>query len=236
MRVQLIIFQFFQNMQVGTFQRPCFAIVRMEQTVKVYIMAFLMFNFNTDGYGPYFERLRLLFEAMDRQYSRAAAHYGFTCSGCPDNCCRTRFYHHTHIEFLFLQIGYRSLNAEIRRMLKTRAAGVCQAPDREKMDSLGFRSMCPLNVDALCSLYAYRPMICRLHGIPHELNKPDGNTVCGPGCITFDKLCAHQPYRRFDRTGFYLEMAQLEQDFKAAASLDGKIKMTIAEMIARFPL
>ena len=173
---------------------------------------------------------------MDRQYELAAAHYGFNCSGCRDNCCRTRFYHHTHIEYRFMQIGYQSLDLENRQRLKTQAARICRIGNKEKKDAAAVRPMCPLNVDDLCSLYAYRPMICRLHGIPHELRKPGMNAVFGPGCITFDQLCAHKSYHRFDRTGFYLEMAQLEKEYKTDVALTGRIKMTIAEMIQSFPL
>jgi hypothetical protein len=196
-----------------------------------------MLNFDTGGYSVFLDRLQLVFENMDRQYALAADHYGFNCcSGCRDNCCRTRFYHHTHIEYLFMKIGYRSLDLENRRVLKARAARICHAADKVKKDDVTVPPMCPLNVDNLCSLYAYRPMICRLHGIPHELRKPGRQVVFGPGCITFDQLYSHKSYHRFDRTGFYLEMARLEKEYKAAASLTGKIKMTIAEMIYSFPL
>jgi len=215
----LIILDPFYNMQVGISE-----------------MFIYMQIFNTEGDSVFLDRLQFIFENMDQQYARAAAHYGFNCSGCRDNCCRTRFYHHTHIEYLFMLTGYRSLDLENRRALKARAAQICHAGDKVKKDDVSVPLMCPLNVDDLCSLYAYRPMICRLHGIPHELRKPGQKAVFGPGCITFDQLCAHKSYHKFDRTGFYLEMARLEKEYKTAASLSGKIKMTIAEMIQNFPL
>jgi len=191
---------------------------------------------DTDGGSAFLDRLRVIFENMDQQYARAAAHYNFDCKGCRDNCCRTRFHHHTHIEYLFMLSGYRSLDLENRRVLKARAARICHAGDEVIKDDGTIPPMCPLNMDDLCSLYAYRPMICRLHGIPHKLRKPGQNAVFRPGCITFDQVCAHKSYHRFDRTGFYIEMAQLEKEYKAAAARTGKIKMTIAEMIQSFPL
>jgi hypothetical protein len=77
-------------------------------------------------------------------------------------------------------------------------------------------------------------MICRLHGIPYELRKPGQPTVHGPGCGDFDKQCPDPSYIQFDRTPFYFEMARLENEFKQAAGLTGRIKMTIAEMVMEF--
>jgi hypothetical protein len=74
-------------------------------------------------------------------------------------------------------------------------------------------------------------MICRMHGIPHQLQKPGRKVIVGPGCGTFDDCCSHKGYFKFDRTPFYLEMAKLENEFKQTVGIAGKIKMTVAEMI-----
>jgi len=95
------------------------------------------------------------------------------------------------------------------------------------------RLMCPLNFDAVCILYPYRPMICRLHGIPHELHKPGQNPVYGPGCETFDCRCGDKGYFKFDRTPFYRDMAALEQEARKTLGLAEKIRMTVAEMIVK---
>jgi hypothetical protein len=93
------------------------------------------------------------------------------------------------------------------------------------------RLMCPLNFDELCILYPYRPMICRLHGIPHELKKPGQKTIYAPGCETFDHRCGRLGYFEFDRTPFYRELAELEQEVKPALGITAKFKMSVAEMI-----
>ena len=74
-------------------------------------------------------------------------------------------------------------------------------------------------------------MICRLHGISHELRKPGQNIIRGPGCGMFDRGCSDKSYLKFDRTPFYFEMAKLESELKQAVDLSGRVKMTIAEMI-----
>jgi hypothetical protein len=70
-----------------------------------------------------------------------------------------------------------------------------------------------------------------MHGIPHELHKPGQKVTHSPGCGTFYDRCSDKDYTKFDRTPFYIEMVKLENEFKQTTGLDGRIKMTVAEMI-----
>ena len=178
--------------------------------------------------------LKRIYAAMDDAYDRAAKQYGFSCDGCRDNCCRTRFYHHTLIEYLYLKAGLMTLDTEIQDQIKLRAITVIDSIEKAPDNQEAIRSMCPLNVDTRCILYPYRPMICRLHGIPHELKKPGQPGIMGPGCHTFDSRCGHKPYIPFDRTPLYRDMANLESDLRKANRFQDKIKMTIAEMILSY--
>jgi Fe-S-cluster containining protein len=189
-----------------------------------------------NGHRVFLQRLDSLFARMEEAYQQAADYYGFLCQGCEDNCCQTRFYHHTLIENLYMADGFRTLGQTVRRTIKKKAAWVCRetAVADEKMQRL--RIMCPANSDGRCQLYAFRPMICRLHGLPHELRRPGQNTVFGPGCDQFDRQCKGKPYYRFDRTPFYFEMARLEQELKKATGFCGKVKMTVAEMVINFTI
>ena len=182
----------------------------------------------------YFHRLQAVFEDMDRKYGKAADHYGFHCRGCKDNCCLTRFYHYTFLEYLFILKGFDTLGPSQRHTIHAKAESVCRQTQEADDNGLPVRLMCPVNKDGMCTLYHYRPMICRLHGIPHELHKPGQPIFHGPGCGDFDARCSHKPYFEFDRTRFYFEMAGLENEFKRVAGLTGKIKLTIAEMIMEF--
>jgi hypothetical protein len=77
-------------------------------------------------------------------------------------------------------------------------------------------------------------MICRLHGLPHELTMPGGAVKKGEGCGEFNALCGCKEYLRFDRTPFYSEMAGLEKKFRETLGLSGRIKMTVAGIISSF--
>jgi Fe-S-cluster containining protein len=198
---------------------------------KTMILPFDKDRTETPLNGVFIDRLKQIYVAMDSAYNRAADHYGFVCDGCRDNCCHTRFYHHTIIEYAYLVEGLRTLNSEKQNKVKSRALIVVDETTSTNGSEAAVRLLCPLNFDELCILYPYRPMICRLHGIPHEHQKPGQNPVYGPGCETFDRHCGRQGYFKFDRTPFYRQVAALEQEVKQTLGFAGKFSMTVAEMI-----
>jgi len=188
-------------------------------------------HFHDEKLAAFFDRLQNIFADMDRIYGIAAQDYGFFCQGCEDNCCLTRFHHHTYLEYLFIRSGFDDLEPPQRNVIRAQAEEVCRQTELADNQGLSVRLMCPLSDDGMCTLYHYRPMICRLHGIPHELQKPGQSIIHGPGCGAFEERCSDKSYFKFDRTQFYFEMARLENEFKQAAGLTGRIKLTIAEMI-----
>ena len=187
-----------------------------------------------DVYVPFLSRLKTLFAAMDRKYREAADYYGFQCNGCEDNCCLTRFHHYTLLEYLYLFKGYGLLDTGKQVEVKRRALDVCRETEKADTRAKTVRLMCPVNISGLCLLYEYRPMICRLHGIPHELTSPGGLVSRASGCGAFARACHAKKYYTFDRTPFYAEMAALEKKLKQTAGRMQKIKMTVAEMITSF--
>jgi Fe-S-cluster containining protein len=182
----------------------------------------------------FIDRLKQIYTAMDSAYGRLADRYGFKCDGCEDNCCRTRFYHHTVIEYAYLKQGLLTLDAQLQDRIQSQAMTVVAAVENDHSTPGSVKLMCPLNSNARCILYAYRPMICRLHGIPHELKKPGQSAIRVPGCNAFDSRYGDQPYMQFDRTPFYRDMAGLEMEVKQALGFGGKLKMSIAQMILNF--
>ena len=183
---------------------------------------------------PFLKRLQQVYEEMDAAYAAAADAYGFHCNGCRDNCCLTRFYHHTAAEVLYLLEGYRQMPAERRRAIAVRAAAVCRESASTEARGETPRVMCPLNEGDRCVLYERRPMICRLHGIPHELHRPGRQVLRGPGCEAFSDQCGEAVYHCFDRTPFYVKMAGLEQELRQSFGGSERIRMTVAEMIVAF--
>jgi Fe-S-cluster containining protein len=177
------------------------------------------------------ERLQRVYVAMDAAYAQAAAAYGFVCNGCEDTCCRTRFHHHTLIEYLGLREGLRRLPADRQAEIRERSAAVAEQQAQDLAAGADSKPLCPLNTAGRCELYAHRPMICRLHGIPHELHPPGQSPQLGPGCAEFHRRCGRSAYHAFDRTGLYTDLARLEAQCRQAAGRWRKIRLTIAEML-----
>jgi hypothetical protein len=176
-----------------------------------------------DHRKPYLDRLETIYAHMDRKYHEVADQYGFNCRGCKDSCCRTTFYHHTLVEYLYLKVGVQALGKEKQAGILKQAKKISEHPD-----ALLF---CPLNEAGRCLLYAFRPMICRLHGIAHELRRPNGTVEHGPGCSVFEAAAGGRAYVPFDRSGFYWELSMLEREARTAFGFYGKIKMTVSQMV-----
>lgn len=176
-----------------------------------------------------FTPLTDLYKRMDDCWDDVARSYAFECSGCEDNCCQSLFFHHTHIEHDFLRHGFKQLPAEQQRMMLQRAKDYCTTTFADSNTSESLKILCPVNEGGQCRLYPYRPMICRLHGLPHELNRPGFETLKSPGCDAgyFDS----KPYVTFDRTPFYQQMAQVEMAYRQAENRSGKLKMTVAHIL-----
>lgn len=81
-------------------------------------------------------------------------------AGCAD-CCRSRF-SVTLVEAVRIAEGLAGLPADVRARLRERAdqgdPGVCAA----------------LEPDGRCAIYAWRPLICRSHGVPIRQREADG--------------------------------------------------------------
>ncbi len=173
---------------------------------------------------PWIDRLHRIYADMDQAYAEVAAGYRFVCNGCDDNCCLTRFSHHTVLEYLDLCEGLGQLAPEARRRV------AAEARQNVADTAAGRRRPCPLLQEERCLLYAHRPMICRLHGIPHRLVRPDATVLDGEGCAAFHARCGPAT-RRLDRTPFYRQMSDLESGLRRSIDFSGRVNLTVAEMI-----
>jgi Fe-S-cluster containining protein len=171
----------------------------------------------------FFRKLELLYYKMDKAFNKTAEHYGFKCNGCKDNCCKSFFYHHTFIEKDYLVNKAKEFDHDKKITLKKSAVLY--------LDTIENKPLCPLNRDELCILYNARPMICRLHGIPHHLNLPGIEIKQNPGCDAGASCFKSASYFSFDRIPFYREMVEIEKEYRQKFDLNGKTKQTIAHML-----
>jgi hypothetical protein len=185
--------------------------------------------------------IREIYASMVTAYDEVADALAMTCQGCPDNCCDSYFLHYTYSEWAYLWEGIRGLDdARLDRIMQKAREYVDQS---RRLIVRGERPqlMCPLNEDGRCGLYSHRLMICRTHGVPATLTRPDGRHQRFPGCFRCQELVKVSPDGEsgapaMDRTIVYKRLAQLEARFLGdRRGVFPRIKQTIAEMIVNGP-
>jgi hypothetical protein len=142
------------------------------------------------------------------------------------------------VEWAYLWKGMNTLSQADRDKFLDRARAYVT---RVRLDlAAGKRPhiMCPLNEDGLCGLYAYRLMICRMHGVPNSITAPNGSSRTFPGCFKSQELIRTMPSPPIlDRTPLYIRLVQLEQAFVGVKRLKTlpRVNMTLAEMLVQGP-
>ena len=181
------------------------------------------------------DKVAALYISMEEQYDVVAKELSFSCTGCSDNCCDSYFQHHTYTEWAYLWQGLREFSEKERDEIVARAADY----DAQAKEALakGERPqvMCPLCIDGLCSVYQHRLLICRLHGVPSGMTRPDGQVFTFPGCFRCQEITGEtEDVLRMDRTRLFQEFIQLEMEWLGVKRhVLPKVKLTIAEMILK---
>ena len=186
------------------------------------------------------KKLVAIYQELQDQYDHVARQLHFSCAACPDNCCDSYFLHHTYVEWAYLWIGFRRLATEQQAVLLRRSRAWLEL--KEKIIAAGERPqiMCPLNDDGLCVLYEHRLLVCRTHGVPAAMTRPDGRQLRFPGCFRCQEIVAVQYLEKqppfVERTHLLHSLALLEsQLLEDKRHLHPKVKITIAEMLVNGP-
>jgi hypothetical protein len=186
-------------------------------------------------------RLERIYRAMEKDYDRVATQLSFSCSGCPDNCCDSYFLHHTYVEWAYLWVGFRQLSSEKQNEILARAGEAVSACAEALAQGQRPLVMCPLNEQGLCLLYPYRLLVCRTHGVPATMTRPDGKRLDFPGCFRCQDIVNAREIKannlpRVERTPLLRELVMLENELLTGIrQLCPKVKMTIAEMLVNGP-
>jgi len=170
---------------------------------------------------------------MDDAYCAMANDVDFSCKGCDGvKCCTVDVTVHTFVEMEYLRRGFNSLATSGQLEILGRSKEIVSAKHEDPFGDSYRNAVCALNVAGLCSLYAYRPMICRLAGILHFMSRPDGKTVESVGCVKYmNEILPKHPDLRLDRTEFYRDMARIEIEVVRARGKRTRSR-TIAEIVS----
>lgn len=185
-------------------------------------------------------QVRGIYGKLEQGYTEVAAELGFSCTGCTDNCCDSFFLHHTYTEWAFLWLGFSRLDRSQQQEILLKSRNYLQQCDEAQKRGERPQVMCPLNEGGLCTLYEYRLLVCRTHGVPATLTRPDGQKLQFPGCFRCQELVqkeygkAQPPH--VERTPLLRELVMVENDLlDNKRKLMPKVKMTIAEMLVKGP-
>ncbi len=185
--------------------------------------------------------LQEIYQGMEKDYDRVARQLSFGCSGCPDNCCDSYFLHHTYAEWAYLWLGFRQLAPVKQQEILTRSAAVVLAYEQALRQGERPQVICPLNDEGLCTLYSYRLLVCRTHGVPASMVRPDGQHLTFPGCFRCQEIVDDLRAQRVEiplveRTPLLHRLAMLEKALlKGDRQRYPKVKLTIAEMLVKGP-
>ncbi len=188
------------------------------------------------------QELESIYIEMEESYQDVASQIGLSCQGCSDNCCDSWFQHHTYAEWAWLWQGLSELPSEKLETIKNKANDYIKKTNKAIQEQKQPQTPCPLLADdGLCTLYQHRLLVCRMHGVPASMTRPDGQKISFPGCFRCQEICEekHQlesDIPRMDRTRLFQRMAILEHNLLyGKRHLFPKVKKTIAEMIIAGP-
>lgn len=193
--------------------------------------------------SPYLAELVEIFSGIDTAYAAGQkACGGFSCTGCPDNCCTTVFHHYTLLENFYLMEGLANIDVTQANVVYMRAQMYYGEQLKNPFKLTQLRIMCPLNFNDKCIVYEHRPFICRIHGLPTVMLSPLKGTQRWGGCKRFQELhpegkvgSGGEPTEYIlDRTPFMARLASLEGRLRKELVYLHKYKKTIAEMVLDF--
>ncbi|CAK8724658.1 YkgJ family cysteine cluster protein [Candidatus Electrothrix laxa] len=187
------------------------------------------------------KEIAAIYQAMQEGYDQVSGEVGMTCEDCPDNCCDSYFLHHTYSEWAYLWQGLQQLDPDELEQIVRRAKEYIAQSAQALAEGERPQIMCPLNDSGLCGLYNHRMLICRMHGIPATLTRPDGQSMRFPGCfrcqeIVKEKYEPETDAPAMDRSQLFRRLAALESRLIGERRhLYPRVKKTIAEMIVAGP-
>ena len=181
-----------------------------------------------------------IYNKLQQEYERVAEALDFTCTGCPDNCCDSYFQHHTYAEWAHLWLGIRQLEPQRQQELMARAKTYLEQCEQALAAGQRPQIMCPLNDNGRCAVYQHRLLVCRTHGVPATLTRPDGRTFHFPGCFRCQEIVDNRDKKELpapvERTLLLKKLALLENELlDNKRHLLPKVKITIAEMLVHGP-
>ena len=94
---------------------------------------------------------------LSRYFERDAA--AIKCQKGCSLCCENGDYPLSHLEMEYLMKGFCRLNQRLHDKVRDNIKTLLEHPQKTYS--------CPFLIDGECSVYAYRPLTCRIHGLAY---------------------------------------------------------------------
>lgn len=150
-------------------------------------------------YTKYLKRLDLILA----EYFTKHAEYICCKAGC-SNCCKKGDYPMSQIELEYLMQGYINAPDDVKQQIQ------------KNVDEMQKGEACPFLINDLCSVYEYRPIVCRIHGLAYLINK---TTMKLPECANEGKN-----YSKIYRNGEVVLFNPIKDDLDKMNKKFGEIK------------
>jgi len=125
-------------------------------------------DFSTEQLANYKAYLNLIEERMINKYFEQQKPYIFCKAGC-SHCCEKGQYPVTKIELAYLLLGFSQLpneqKIEIIEKIKKLKQEKLKFETENPASKEGFMYECPFLKNNKCSVYEFRAVICRTHGL-----------------------------------------------------------------------
>lgn len=111
------------------------------------------------------QKYRIYLQYLEKklgEYFKEQSPYIYCKAGC-SSCCEKGEYPFTEIEFAYLMIGVQTLDKETFSKIEQNMFKIKE--DKKKCKEKKFLYACPFLINKKCSLYEYRGIICRSHGL-----------------------------------------------------------------------
>lgn len=111
-------------------------------------------------------------------FFKEQAPYIFCKEGC-SHCCEKGEYPFSEIEFAYLMIGVRTLPPDVIKEIETHIDKIKEEKENYNGEK-AFMYACPFLINKRCSLYNFRGIICRTHGLAFFSKE---NKLLVPACV-----------------------------------------------------
>lgn len=125
----------------------------------------------------YEQYLELIDQRLLQKYFEQQKDYIKCKSGC-SHCCESGQYPFSEVEFQYTMLGYDTLSEKEKNIIQKKVKKIKKDKEDSKINGNDeeFMHECPFLIDKKCSVYKYRGIICRTHGLLFFVDDKEGKS------------------------------------------------------------